>query len=121
MKKILSLIILMTGVYLSSFSQSKHSLQTESFNHFSPTMDMERFRLGDTSLKGSLSNTLNGKNFLYSKFPEKYRSFSQNQMGSLSNAQFFGNMPCLKPQGNFPMPVYKPDSTLRFSLLIKKY
>lgn len=121
MKKMLSLIVLMTGIYLSSFSQSKYSLQTEPFNHFPPQMNMERFRLGDTTLKGSLNNPLSGKNFIYPKFPEKNRSFSQSQTNGVSSSRFFGKMPCLKPQGNFPMPVYQPDSTIRFSLLIKKY
>lgn len=121
MKKMLPLIVLITGIHLSSFSQSKLSLQTESFNHFSPSRNMERFRLGDTSLKGSLNNPLKDKNFLYPKFSEKNRSFNQTQTGRSGSSRFFGNMPCLKPQGNFPMPVYKPDSTIRFSLLIKKY
>lgn len=80
MKIKLSLIILITGIYLSSFSQSKYSLQTESFNHFLPPMNIDRFRLGDTTLKGSWNNPLNDKSLLFPKFSEKYRSFSQNQM-----------------------------------------
>ena len=30
-------------------------------------------------------------------------------------------MPIIKPQGSFPMPVYKPDSTIRFTMQIKEY
>lgn len=31
------------------------------------------------------------------------------------------NMPCVVPQGYFPMPIAEPDTTVRYTLLIKKY
>jgi hypothetical protein len=31
----------------------------------------------------------------------------------------FDNMPCLKPEGNFSMLVLKPDSTMRYNLIIR--
>lgn len=32
----------------------------------------------------------------------------------------YDNMPCLAPQGNFTMPVVRPDSSKKYTLLIKK-
>jgi hypothetical protein len=32
-----------------------------------------------------------------------------------------GGMPILKPESSFPMPVYKPDSTIQFFMQIKEY
>lgn len=121
MKKMLSLIVLITGVYLSSFSQVRNSLQTEPFKSFSSNRNMERFRLGDTNLRGHLNNPFNNKNSLFPEFSVKKRSFDQNPKGSSNSSGSFDNKPCIKSYEYFPMPVYKPDSTIRFSLRIKKY
>ena len=121
MRKILPVIVLITGAYLSSFSQMRNSLQTEPFHRLPSNRNMERFRLGDTSLRGHLNNPFNDNNFSFPDFSIKDRSFHQNQKGRLNSSGSFDHMPCIKPQGYFYMPVYKPDSTIRFSLLIKKY
>lgn len=46
--------------------------------------------------------------------------FGQPAKLSVNAPHNYDNMPCLNPKGNFPMPVFKPDSTVDFILLIKK-
>lgn len=45
-------------------------------------------------------------------------NFGMNALGPLASAQFYSNMPCLKPEGNFPMHIVKPDSTLGYSMRV---
>lgn len=118
MKKMLSFLLLITGVCLSSFSQVRNSLQKEPFKNFSTERNMERFRLGDAAPQGKINDPF--RNSPSPEFSTGQRSFSQNQKGNSYHPESIDAMPCIKPQGNFPMPVYQPDSTIRFSLLIKK-
>jgi hypothetical protein len=37
-----------------------------------------------------------------------------------NGSHFYDNMPCRKPQGDFRMRIYKPDTSYRYTLLIKK-
>lgn len=43
-----------------------------------------------------------------------------NSYNDINGFQFYDNMPCLKPQGSFPMKIFKPDSSSRYTLIIKK-
>ncbi|MCU4164966.1 hypothetical protein [Carboxylicivirga caseinilyticus] len=49
------------------------------------------------------------------------RQFSQHL---IQTDQVKGNvqsMPCYKPEGDYPMLVFQPDTTVNYSLLIKEY
>jgi len=51
---------------------------------------------------------------------DKNLKSAQDPMALFQKPPTFDNMPCMVPQGYFPMPVAEPDSTVRYSLLIKK-
>jgi len=64
-------------------------------------------------------DTLRDKRFLSLKLIDKNLSFGQDLNEIVNTPQTIDNMPCLKPKGYFPMPFYKPDSTVNYTLLIK--
>ena len=123
MRKILLLTVLIIGYYLPAFSQFKSRLQIDStFKNFSFNNSKKTFlHIDSIDFKGLVNNYRNDKNFLYTKLADKNMTFGRESVEIFETPKSFGNMPCLKPQGLFPMPVYKPDSTVRYTLLIKKY
>ena len=52
-------------------------------------------------------------------FKKSFPFDSNNLFGRLNESYTTENMPCYKPKGNFKMPVYYPDSTMNYTLLIK--
>lgn len=67
------------------------------------------------------NDTLKDKRYLSRKLPDKILSFRQGLNEIVIMPQTFDKMPCVKPNGYFPMPVYNPDSTVKYTLLIKRY
>lgn len=128
MRKILLLTILIIGYNLPTFSQFDSRLQNNrfqidtTFKTLSLNNGTKSFRLSDSmDIKKMFNDTLRDKRFLPLKLTDKNVSFGQNLNEIVKTPQTFDNMPCLKPEGYFPMPVYKPDSTVKYTLLIKKY
>jgi len=75
------------------------------------------YRSDSMDIKRMFDDTLRDKRFLSLKLTDKNLSFGQD----VNTPQTFDNMPCLKPKGYFPVPFYKPDSTVKYTLLIKKH
>jgi hypothetical protein len=123
MRKILLLIVLIIGYYLPTFSQVNSRLNFDStFKNFSFSNSTKTFRHIDSiDFKEFLNNPANDKDFLFPKLTDKNMTFGRDSIGIFEPQKSFDNMPCLKPQGFFPMPIVKPDSTVRYTLLIKKY
>ncbi len=128
MRKILLLTILIIGYNLPTFSQFDSRLQNDrfqidtSFKTLSLNNGTKSFRLSDSlDIKKMFNDTLRDKRFLPLKLTDKNVSFGQNLKEIVKTPQSIDNMPCLKPEGYFPMSVYKPDSTVKYTLLIKKY
>lgn len=123
MRKILLLTVLIIGYYLPTFSQSNSLLQIDTtsvkFGFFNNTKTLGHFDPID--FKQLLNNPEHHKYLLNPKFTDKDVHFGQLSNGKIKAPQSFDNMPCLYPQGSFPMPIYKPDSTVRYTLLIKKH
>ena len=122
MRKLLLLTILIIGYYLPSFSQFNSRLKFDStFKIFSFGNGIKTFRHVDSiDIKGLLNKPANDKDFLFPKQADKILTFGRDSIGIFETQKSFDNMPCLKPQGFFPMPIYKPDSTVRYTLLIMK-
>ena len=99
-------------------------------------------RAGQTKFDSSFLKSLNDTSILYSGQPPQVKSFMfsdksfhnfTNHSPGLSDkrfgkGQFFGfpgdswtfdNIPCYKPGGVYPMRIIKPDSSIRYTLLIK--
>lgn len=123
MKKILLMTVLVIGYYLPTFSQLKSKLQFDT--------RLKNFSFNDTNTFGHIDfNDFNGllnghkdeRDFLFpNKLAYKNLHFGQNSSGIVKTPQPLANMPCIKPNGLFPMPIYKPDSSINYTLLIKKY
>jgi hypothetical protein len=123
MKKILLLTILILGYYLTAFSQSKDQLKIDT--------TLVKFGFPNSTTTFGHINTIDYKQFLdnpeHHKFlPDTKLAGREVYFGHLSNSRInaphsFDNMPCLYPQGSFTMPVYRPDSAVNYTLLIKKY
>jgi hypothetical protein len=123
MRKLFLIMVLVSGYCLPTFSQSDSQLQID-------TIKVKFGILNSTKIPGNF-DTIDFTQFLNNTECHKYKldpklaandvHFGQLSNGKISAPQYFDNMPCLYPQGSFPMPVCKPDSTLKYSLLIKKY
>ena len=123
MRKILLLTVLIIGYYLPTFSQFNNRLKFDpAVKDFSFSNSTKTFiHVDSIDFKGFLNNHANDKDFLFPELADKNMTFSRDSIGIFEPQKSFDNMPCLKPQGFFPMPIYKPDSTVRYTLLIKKY
>lgn len=66
------------------------------------------------------NHSRNGKKIICPGMTDKNLKSAQDPMALFQKPPTFDNMPCMVPQGYFPMPVAEPDSTVRYSLLIKK-
>ena len=123
MRKILLLTALILGYFLPTFSQLnnnyyKKCLQNdvEVFNNIPNSISL-RDSNDITTL--SISPTVN-KYLQYQNLVIRNQSQGQNPNCIITSPQSINNMPCIKPQGFFPMPVHTPDSSLNHTLLIKK-
>ena len=123
MRKISLLTVLIIGYYLPAFSQLNSRLQIDpTVKNYSFNNDTKTFRHIDSiDFMGLLNNHGSDKIFLHPKLADKNLTFGRDPFGITETFKSVDNMPCLKPQGYFPMPIYKPDSTVSYTLLIKKY
>lgn len=127
MRKRLLLTILIIGYNFPTFSQFDSRLQNNrfqidtTFKTLSLNNGTKSFNLSDSmNSKKMFNDTLRDKRFLPLELTDKKLSFGQDLNKIIQTPQTTDNMPCLKPEGYFPMPVYKPDSTVKYTLLIKK-
>lgn len=62
--------------------------------------------------------------FLKKKMPGNhllfYRKRGKKAIPPIMNKELaaIGKMPCVKPEGNFAMRIYKPDTTVKYSLVV---
>jgi hypothetical protein len=123
MRKILLLTVLIAVYCLPTLAQGSSQVQIDT------TRVKFGFPVGSISLghhdsidiKQLLSNSEPHKYILNPKSADKNFGFGQLNNGKISLSPSPDHMPCLYPQGSYPMPVYKPDSTINYSLLIKKF
>ena len=128
MRKILLLTFLMVGYYLPVFSQA--GCQSQNSRLLTGTT------LSNLSLKNNVTthdlvisydtnwvfnHSRNNKKIIYPGMTGKNQRSVQDPMAIFQKPPTSDNMPCAVPQGYFPMQVAEPDSTVRYSLLIKKY
>lgn len=128
MRKILLLTVLIVGYYLPTFSQLDNRPQNNrlridtTFSNLSLKNNLKTPNLVISFDSNWLfNNSRNNKKFIYPKLTDKNSKLVQDPIEIFQMPQTFDNMPCVKPQGFFPMLIVKPDSTVRYSLLIKKY
>ena len=113
MKATIIAITLICGCIISSYSQINQ-------NHKRDVAADSLSKL-QYNINPALRNkkTMNPSGFPYDKITEPFM-LNENQWSSMpQNTLAQGSMPCYKPEGIFPMPVIKPDTTTRYTMLIK--
>jgi hypothetical protein len=122
MKKLMLLTAFIILFFTPIFSQTNGQFRIDTaLKNRSILSYQKSFKLSDTiHFAPPFSGSLNNKHLLFPKFSERNFNIEPNSKGSNAQSQFCDKMPCIRPEGKDPMPVAKPDSTIRFSLLIKK-
>jgi len=122
MRKLFVLILMLLGYGMTAWSQSGGSLQTDS--------SVVKIGFPKTLKLSGIGDSLNYRQFLNNPstaltIPDSNGTERKIYIGhpailTLKAPHNYDNMPCLDPQGNFQMPVYRPDTTIHYTMLIKK-
>jgi hypothetical protein len=122
MKRVILFSVLISGCILPAFSQINTSLKIGttdknlSFYNYQKPCSL----LNSIDFKSQSNSGLDDGNYLLDRFSDKKQILGKDALEPFEKPQSFANMPCVKPEGNFPMRICKPDSTVRYSLLIKE-
>jgi len=121
MKKIILITGLICGFTIPTYSQLNNNLKIDTtFRKLSIYDYQKPFNLGITKdYKNQILESFDN-NQLFRQFSTKKLNFSQDYVGKIVKTQSYDNMPCINPQGFFPMRVYIPDSTVRYSMRVEK-
>lgn len=122
MRKILLLTVLMVGYFLQAFSQtiSLHKIDTTLVRFPFLTSTKTHLHLDSLDINQLLKKPEPQKYLLNPKLADKDIRIGHLSNGKIKHTPSMDNMPCLDPQGSFPMPIFKPDTTVSYTLLIKK-
>jgi hypothetical protein len=119
---------MIVGYYLPTFSQLDNRPQNNrllidtTFSNLSLKNNLKTPNLVISfDSKWLFNNSRNNKKLIYPKLTDKNSKLVQDPIAIFQKGQMFDNMPCVVPQGYFPMPIVEPDTTVRYTLLIKKY
>lgn len=121
MKKIILITGLICGFMIPAFSQLNNNLKIDtSYRKLSIFEYQKPFNLGITKDYKSQKLWSLDNNLLFKQFSTKKLNFNQDTIEMMAKAHSNDNMPCIKPQGYFPVRVYNPDSTVNYSMRIEK-
>lgn len=110
------------GYYLPTFSQLDSRPQIDTtFSDQLLKNSIKPLGLVDSIGLNRLCNDSNNKKLIYLKLSEIDLRQDKDTIRIMNKLQTFDNMPCIKPEGFFPMPIDRPDSTVKYTLLIKKH
>jgi hypothetical protein len=123
MKKIIGITaVLVVGLFFTAFSQSKKPDLKKEFpkdGYLKDTLDTGKFRFNPADSVIILTPGLE-RNLSVPGLDDPYFYFKPDSsiaVHSLVQDQY--RMPVYKPQGNYPMPIHVPDSTVNYTLRIK--
>ena len=123
MKKLMISTIFICLFIAPAFSQIIQHFKTDTtFKDRSSFSFQKPLRFGDSTnfyfpQKGLLKN----KPFGFPEYSGRNHLIRPDSLRSNVESQSYDRMPCYFPKGNFPMVVIKPDSTIKHTLLIKRY
>lgn len=118
--KVLLLFILCHITCFSAYSQT-HIPKQLKFYHRNYTFDQggHFYQTPDSMSKNSpFSDTLFNKKI---EPGNEIPLYNRDEIQIFQNPETIYSMRIVKPEGNFPMRVYIPDSTKNYSLLIKEF
>ncbi|MFB6343400.1 hypothetical protein ACE1ET_16870 [Saccharicrinis sp. FJH62] len=122
MKYIILTTFLLGFISLNCLSQLKSNLHI-SLSEPNSIIDFRPYSMRTLDFKTNQHAT---KSLIYGKYlkvPELKinKDYDCKNNFDLTDRQYsFDNMPCLKPDINSRMPIFKPDSTIQYKLLIKR-
>lgn len=118
MKKIILITAFLSLFITPTFSQVKGQFKLDiTFKN----VQLNPYTVGiSRDLNELLSNNLKNDNLLEPNFLTSKLSAQQNPSTTIGKHKYHGEMPCIVPEGFFPMKVIVPDSLKRYSLLIKQ-
>lgn len=118
MRTVLLVFVMITGYSLVSFAQLQLPVHLNDGVMKVKSGQPGLFFFKDSLNKGKLDVPFNTSNRLLNDSKEKEMKICKPAENYL---MVQGGMPILKSQGSFPMPIYKPDSTVNFTIRIKEY
>lgn len=122
MKKMILCTVLIGGYFTQVFSQvTRHIKMDTTLRNFSIDNYQKPYSLGNSiDFTSQFKGPLSDKSFLFKSSFNRKLNMGQNSMASFERRQCYDRMPCIKPQGFFPMRTWKPDSTVSYALRIEK-
>lgn len=123
MKKLIFLFLFNSLFFTTAFSQVIETFKIDTtFNKRSIYCHQQPFKLGDTiDFRSQGKDMPNSRHPYFQRFLDRNYDNRQDMNGDLKNALSYDNMPVFRPRVNYAMKIYKPDPSIRYSLLIKRY
>lgn len=122
MKKLMLLTIFICLYIAPAFSQIKGHFKIDTtFKDCSVFGYQNPVRFGDSILNFPPICWPNSKHFRFPEYSGRNLAVRPDSIGSIAENQSYNRMPCYIPKGNFPMMVLRSDSTIKHTLLIKRY
>jgi hypothetical protein len=112
------LYALIFGCIIPTYSQiNRHRKTDTSTEQFSGKQNKKNNDFGDYKFDDKFNDSWNDRSLDNFTMPRAGR-----MPGKISEEIYSGdNMPCVKPEGTFSMKAYKPDSTVEYTMLVKKF
>ena len=122
MKKLILFTIFMSLFLTPAFTQLKGHFKIDAtFKDHSSFGYQNPIVFGDSILNFPPIGWPNNKHHRFPEYSRRNLLIRPDSMRSIVESQSYDRMPCYIPKGNFPMMVLKPDSTIKHTLLIKRY
>ena len=121
MKSTILLTFLFGFISLSCFSQLKNKSEFDLTTSASSINDLEyHVKPLDFKTNQQIGTSLDYDKYLALPELKIEEDNGSNKLALVEGKSKFDNMPCAKPEVKSNMPVLKPDSTSKYTLLIKK-
>ncbi len=121
MKSIILIIFLYGTITMSCFSQIKYDLNFDSsaltLKLTAPANSLKTYDLRTANQK---EQELNLVNCVKKQNLENEKNYNSERKVLNEEQTSIDRMPCIKPEIQSAMPIFEPDSTINFTLLIKK-
>lgn len=122
MRKLLVVVVMIIGFGLTTFAQSGGLLPTDTTKvkiGFSNNLKLH-WQSDSLNYAKILNHPVIAGTLPDFKAADKRIFLGRPATIDVKVPHSYDNMPCLNPQGNFSIPVVRPDSSMKYTLLIKK-
>lgn len=113
---LLGVFLLQTHSQVSSQMDIDSTLKTNAINTFQKPLSLSK----SIEYKSNLNDFLKYSNNPFSNLSAEEITSRQKSDRTVEKLRPNNSMPCVNPRGSFPMLICEPDSSIRYSLLIKE-